>query len=71
MDNLETQIRVNLRRGDAATRCSVSQYIVMLPQANYENSCKVCERIVKSFCRKYPHSPAGIQYAVHPLNPSL
>lgn len=71
MENLETQIRVNLRRGDAATRCSISQYILMLPQANYENSCKVCERIIKAFNRKYPHSPAGIQYTVHPLSPSI
>lgn len=71
MENLETQIRINLRRGDAATRCSISQYILMLPQANYENSCKVCERIVKAFYRKYPHSPATIQYSVHPLNPII
>ena len=71
MENLETQIRTNLRRGDAATRCSISQYILMLPQANYENSCKVCERIIKAFYRKYPHSPAGIQYTVHPLDPNI
>ena len=43
----------------------------MLPQANYENSCKVCERIVRAFYRKYPHSPAVIQYTVQPLNPSI
>lgn len=71
MDNLEPQIRTNLRRGDAATRCSISQYILMLPQANYENSCKVCERIIKAFYRKHPHSPASIQYTVHPLDPSI
>lgn len=71
MENLEVLIRVNLRRGDAATRCSISQYILMLPQASYENSCKVCERIIKAFNRKYPHAPAAIQYAVHPLNPSI
>lgn len=71
MENLETQIRVNLRRGDAATRCSISQYILMLPQANYENSCKVCERIVKAFYRKHPHTPATVQFTVHPLNPIL
>lgn len=71
MENLETQVRTNLRRGDAATRCSVSQYILMLPQANYENSCKVCERIVRAFYRKHPHTPAVIQYTVQPLNPSI
>lgn len=71
MENLETLIRINLRRGDAATRCSISQYILMLPQANYENSCKVCERIIKAYNRKYPHAPAMIQYTVHPLSPSI
>ena len=71
MEHLETQIRVNLRRGDAATRCSVSQFILMLPQANYENSCKVCERIIRAYNRRYPHSPAAIQYTVYPLSPSI
>ena len=71
MENLETQIRLNLRRGDAATRCSMCQYIIMLPRANYENSCIVCERIIKIFNRKYPHSRAYIQYAVYPVDPSI
>jgi GGDEF domain-containing protein len=71
MENLEFQIRTNLRRGDAATRCSMSQYILMLPQANYENSCKVCERVIRAFYRKYPHSHADIQYTVHPLDPCI
>lgn len=70
MKNLEEQIRTNLRRGDTAALCSASQYVLMLPQANYENSCMVCNRIIKSFQRKYPHSPANFRIAVHPLNPS-
>ena len=70
MENLRDQIRCNLRRGDVAARCSVSQYILMLPQANYENSCMVCERITKSFFRQYPHSPAQLRYCVQPLEPS-
>lgn len=71
MENLETMIRTNLRMGDIASRCSVSQYILMLPQANYENSCKVCERIVKAFFRQYPHSPAQLHYSVQPLEPIM
>ena len=71
MENLEDQIRVSLRRGDAVARCSVSQYILMLPQANYENSCMVCERIVGAFSRRYPHSPVQLKYEVHPLEPIL
>ena len=71
MENLSEVIRTSLRKGDIASRCSVSQYILMLPQANYENSCKVCERIVKAFFRQYPHSPAELHYSVQPLEPTL
>ena len=70
MENLQELIRFSLRRGDVAARCSVSQYILLLPQANYENSCKVCERIIKGFCRQYPHSPAQLHYSVQPLEPN-
>lgn len=69
MDNLQEIIVGGLRQGDVVTRCSASQFIVMLPQANYENSCAVCERLVKSFTRQYPHSPARIHTSVHPLEP--
>lgn len=71
MENLQELIRSSLRRGDIAARCSVSQYILMLPQANYENSCKVCERIVRAFFRQYPHSPAKLHYTVQPLEPNV
>ena len=69
MDNLQEVIVTNLRQGDVVTRCSVSQFVVMLPQANYENSCAVCQRICKAFTRRFPHSPAEIHYTVHPLEP--
>ena len=71
MENLQDQVRCGLRRGDVAARCSVSQYILMLPQANYENSCMVCRRLIKGFQRRYPHSPANINYSVQPLEPLL
>lgn len=69
MDNLKELIIGNLRQGDVVTKCSVSQYIVMLPQANYENSCLVCQRLVKAFFRQYPHSPVDIRFSIHPLEP--
>lgn len=69
MNNLQNLIIGNLRQGDVLTRCSVSQIIIMLPQANYENSCKVCERLLKAFERQYPHSPVDIKYSVQPLEP--
>lgn len=71
MENLQELIRASLRKGDIVARCSVSQYILMLPQANYENSCKVCERVIRAFSRQYPHSPASLHYSVQPLEPNV
>jgi len=71
MDNLQDVILGSLRQGDTVTRCSVSQFIVMLPGADYENSCAVCQRVLRAFARRYPHSPAEIQFSVQPLEPML
>ena len=57
MENLQEQVRTGLRRGDVAARCSVSQYILMLPQANYENSCMVCRRLIKGSSAGTPILP--------------
>lgn len=70
MENLEELIRSNLRRGDVFTRCSVSQFVLMLPRANYENTCMICDRIVKAFSRQYPHSPALLHTSIHPMEPN-
>lgn len=67
MNNLQVLVQNNLRRGDAIARCSISQYIILLPQANYENSHMVADRLVSAFYRRYPHSPARLRYTVQPL----
>lgn len=71
MNNLQELVIASLRQGDVVTRCSASQLIIMLPQANYENSRAVCQRILKAFTRQYPHSPASIRFSVHPLEPTV
>ncbi len=71
MDNLQDLLLRSLRKGDVVCRCSVSQMLVMLPQANYENSCAVCQRLIKAFYRQYPHSPAQVHFSVQPLEPML
>ena len=63
-------LRGNLRRGDVISRCSVSQFVIMLPQANYENSCMVAERLTGAFYRRYPHSSARLRCMVQPLIPN-
>ena len=70
MDNLEEHMSRSLRKGDVITRSSASQFIIMLPQANYENSCMVCNRFITSFERKYPHSPVYIDFSVNSLLPA-
>ena len=71
VENLQALVIGNLRQGDVVSRCSVSQLVIMLPQANYENSCAVCQRIIKAFSRQYPHSPAEIHFSVQPLEPTV
>ena len=67
MNNLQVLVQNNLRRGDVIARCSISQHIILLPQANYENSRMVADRLVSAFYRRYPHSPARLRYTVQPL----
>lgn len=69
MERLGEQIRLTLRRGDTFSRCSSSQYIIMIPHANYENSCMVSQKILNAFTRRYPHCPAKISFHVQPLSP--
>ncbi len=69
MELLRIQIQEGLRRGDIVARCSASQYVLMLLQANYENSQMVCERIIRIYAQTYPHSPAQIRFYVLPLEP--
>ena len=69
MEQLGQSLRTNLRRGDTISRCSATQYIIMLPKANYENSCMVCRRVLAAFRRAHPHVTARIQYLVQPLSP--
>lgn len=71
VENLQELILRNLRQGDVVSRCSPSQLIIMLPQANYENSCAVCQRVIRAFFRQFPHSPTDIHFAVQPLEPMV
>ena len=69
MANIEDSIRYSLRRGDSAAKCSATQYVIMLPRANYENSCMVCERILKAYYKKNARNDVQIRYEVCALEP--
>ena len=69
MGQIGQQIRLSLRRGDVYCQCSVSQYAVLLPKANFENSQIICDRILRAFRRAYPNVPIRITYQIRPLSP--
>ena len=70
MERLDDHIRLGLRRGDAYTQCSMNQYIILLREANYDNSCMVSQRIVTAFNKSYPRSVANVTFSVELLTPS-
>lgn len=69
MGQLSQQIRLSLRRGDVFCQCSISQFVVLLGRANFENSQVICDRILRAFHRAYPYAPVRITYQVRPLSP--
>ena len=69
MEDLQSHLHKSFRRGDVVAKCSPSQFVVMLPNANFENSCLACKRVIKAFERLKPHSPAKIRVSVQPLTP--
>jgi len=71
MDNLDDVVRTSLRISDAAAKCSISQYAILLPQASFESATIALEKIVKNFYRKFPHSPATLAYSIYPLSPTV
>jgi DNA-binding SARP family transcriptional activator len=67
IEHLGTRIKSYLRRGDAFAQCTSSQYVLLLPRANYENSCMVCRRCIGAFKCAYPETKLKISFSVHPL----
>lgn len=68
MDNLKETINTSLRRGDLFSRYSATQYIVMLVSADYENSCKVGQRIMDKYNSKFFARTTKITYKVKVMN---
>lgn len=69
MAHLREIIQGQLRRGDIIAACSASQFVILLPRADYENSRRVADRVIRAFVRKYPHAPVLLRQAVYPLRP--
>lgn len=71
MERVREVIFSGLRQGDAFTRFSATQYLLLLPCASYENGERVLMRLMSSFRRAYPKMPVLLQYSVLPLLPVM
>ena len=71
MKKLSDCIKVSLRSGDIYSRYSVSQFVVLLPNANFENSALVMERMTKTYKRQHAHSPASITYSIQTIDTTV
>lgn len=70
MDELDESIRTSLRRGDIYCRYSVSQYLMLLPTATYENGEMVLKRIIQNFKKAYSRKDLSITYSLQSIIPS-
>jgi len=67
MARLLSTLKDCLRKGDVVSRYSGAQFVVMLPNANYEDSIMVMERIFKTFYNQYRNGHLKLHYKVHPV----
>lgn len=71
MEDLNFAVNDTLRKGDVFARYSISQYVILLPTATYENVEMIMKRISSAFYRKYMKKDIGIQYKLQPLDPKV
>jgi len=70
MDLLRDSIRSSLRRGDVFCRYSVSQFMLLLPTATYENGEMVLKRITQNFHRTYTRRDMIVNYSLQAVTPA-
>ncbi len=70
MNHFGNLITSRLRHCDIIARCSLSQFVVMLNLANYEDSLALCSRLSNTFRSNHPHSSIQLSYAVSPVEPN-
>jgi DNA-binding SARP family transcriptional activator len=70
MERLKEVILATLRRGDAFTQYSASQFLLLLPCANYENGNIALQRVISNFKQAFPTMNVRIQFSVLPLIPN-
>ncbi len=66
MDNMKDVLNKSLRKDDVVSRYSASQYVIMLPSANFEDATMVINRVIKMF-NKINRNKLDIKYKIQPM----
>lgn len=69
MQALHHAVMASLRAGDVFSRCTSAQYIIMLPNINFENGEMVLGRIARKFKSTYHSRKISISYNLQPIDP--
>ena len=67
MNALEKSLRITLQRDDVVSKYSSKQFVILLPEANYESSVNICKRIEDTFHKNWYHRIVEINYVVRPV----
>ena len=68
MPRLLTSIKDCLRRGDVIAKYSGAQYVIMLPNINYEDGIMVMDRIVNNYYKNNRKSLLQLKYKLSQIN---
>lgn len=69
MGHLGNAATGSLRHGDVYTRYSVSQYMILLPSASYENGEMVMQRIIRNYKKAYLRKDIIVHYSLQAVAP--
>lgn len=69
MGHLGNAAAGSLRHGDVYTRYSVSQYMILLPSASYENGEMVMQRIIRNYKKAYLRKDIVVHYSLQAVAP--
>lgn len=69
MKQLQSVIQTHLRAGDAFTRFSAPQFLILLPAATYENGITVLQRILDAYGGTMVGKSVHVEYSLLPVLP--
>jgi len=67
MEKVQNVVLTHLRQSDVVAKYSNQQFLIMLPNANREDSYQVLERVIKAYKVRYPAHTIQLSYQIREL----